>query len=316
MPRIFFRHFLFFLFLLDLSMKAGGQNLVPNADFENFLACPDNAGEVNKCVGWSSFGNSSDYFNSCDTSVVGVPLNNFGYQNASSGYGYCGLWCYSPSGYREYIGCSLISPLQVNTKYYVSFKCVQANIFPNCKVNKIGAKFSTIEYFDSLPPFQNNLSHIYSTAYISDTANWVQVYGSFISDSSYSYLILGNFFDNANTDTLNCGPNGSPVYIYIDDICVSVDSTLCSTISNIKEPSSSIRVKIYCEEPGVYIINSNSNFILNNLIITNLFGQTIKFTLEQTDNSSYKIKIMLKSVSFKIFHVIYNSNKIFSKLLN
>jgi hypothetical protein len=53
--------------------------------------------------------------------------------------------------------------------------------------------------------------------------NWTTIKGSFIADSNYKYIVLGNFFDDAHTDTIYT-PIGQLTYFFIDDVCVSTDS--------------------------------------------------------------------------------------------
>ena len=59
---------------------------------------------------------------------------------------------------------------------------------------------------------------------ITDTVGWTLVSGSFVADSAYQYLMLGNHFDNANTDTLHIAvqPFVAIGYALIDNVCVSV----------------------------------------------------------------------------------------------
>lgn len=135
-------------------------------------------------------------------------------------------------GGREYIVTNLISPLETGKKYFVNFKISRIDRFVYCAHNKIGALFSTVSYnlgSDScnyapglLP---HNFAHIYSPQIITDTANWATISGSFIADSAYQYIIIGNHFDDNNTDTMCFGSD--PImgaYYLIDDIYVSADS--------------------------------------------------------------------------------------------
>jgi hypothetical protein len=90
---------------------------------------------------------------------------------------------------------------------------------------------STIPFSPLNPAPIDNFAHLRTTSIISDTANWVRVSGSIVADSTYGYLMLGNFYDDASTDTttLNCA-NCINLYSYylFDDICVSTDSLLCN----------------------------------------------------------------------------------------
>lgn len=54
--------------------------------------------------------------------------------------------------------------------------------------------------------------------------------GSFIADSNYQYLCIGNFFINGLTDTLHYfNYQAYQSYYFVDDVCVSVDSNTCFT---------------------------------------------------------------------------------------
>lgn len=225
---------LFIIIFLHCGISKG-QNLVQNSGFESYSTCPNTVGEVNKCSGWNSYGNSSDYFNVCDTFLADVPQNALGFQYPYAGDAYCGLYNYDPSGYREYIGSLLTDSLFINVKYYVSLAVVLSDQ-RRCKSNNIGVLFSTVPYSDSIPPLQNNFAHFSYQNLISDTLNWLRIAGSFIADSNYKYIVVGNFFDNSNTDTLDCGPGGSSSYIYIENVCVSTDSLTCSVTVGVSEP--------------------------------------------------------------------------------
>ncbi len=224
----------FFLVAL-LHSNLCAQNLVPNPSFEDMVGCPDNLDEVSMCVGWSSFGRTPDYFNSCNHSWLGVPQNGFGYQNAANGNAYCGICTFNfpnpiPS-YREFVGRTLSSPLIIGAKYFVSIKVSLADS-SNYATNNLGILFSNTQYNDTSSTPSNNISSIYSTSVIQDTSEWKIISGIFIADSSYSFIIIGNFFNDANTDTSFVGSNfslNSPheAYYYIDDVCVSTDSLEC-----------------------------------------------------------------------------------------
>jgi hypothetical protein len=50
------------------------------------------------------------------------------------------------------------------------------------------------------PISPDNQAALYSSTIINDTTNWVNSTGAFIADSSYQYVILGNFFKDNQTD--------------------------------------------------------------------------------------------------------------------
>jgi hypothetical protein len=209
------------------------QNLVPNPSFEDTIACPIGINQVEDAVGWINFRSSPDYYNSCATpfSHVSVPSNSTGYQCPANGNAYCGFIPYTTgfNNYREFLGIELLNPLVTGQKYYVSFKVSLSNQCI-CGCNKLGALFSTVKFpldtFGNNP--LNNFSHVYTNGVITDTVNWTTIFGSFVTDSAYKYIMIGNFFDDANTDTIRFYPvTGCSVYYFIDDVCVSTDSLTC-----------------------------------------------------------------------------------------
>lgn len=218
---------LLLLTLLSTSLKAQ-INLVPNWSFEDTVACPVN-GRLYNCKYWVNCGQTPDYNHSCapQGNAFGVPFNTVGYQPAATGNAYCDLWTYSTTQlFREFIGVSLIQPMVVGKNYFVSFKCSPASPYSGygLQSNKQGIKFSTV-VFDSLQNVPiNNFAHIYTDNIVTDTVNWTTVSGSFIADSAYTFLSVGNFFDDANTDTLIPFSNWAFAVYYIDDVEV-IDST-------------------------------------------------------------------------------------------
>lgn len=204
------------------------QNLVPNGSFEENTNC-------NIPKYWTYISFSPDYFSSCNSSV---PKNSFGYQKAATGNSYIGLYnqsAYTISNYREIIGCKLIDSLNAGQKYFVSIKVSLANC-TNCATNNIGLLFSKTPFFLSNPISLPNNTLFYSKNIITDTTNWIIIAGSFISDSTYKYISIGNFFDNNHTTSqifnwnscFSVDKDTCVSYYYIDDVCVSTDSSSCN----------------------------------------------------------------------------------------
>lgn len=206
------------------------QNLVQNASFEIYSACPDDWNQINRASNWESYKGSPDYYNFCGTQdTFSTPQNYIGNQQASSGDSYAGLILYSIDdiGADEMIGTELITPLTIGNKYYVSFKVVLKYNNPFwicCGNNKIGIKFSNQSFNISSPPPIDNYAHVYTDSVIVDTTNWTQVFGSFVADDNYSHLIFGNFFDTSNMQIDTIIPGNGYSYYFVDDICVSTDS--------------------------------------------------------------------------------------------
>lgn len=210
-------------------------NLVPNGGFENYSSCPQSAGQLTCSTNWFIAGGSTDYYNACaPQGYVSVPSNFYGFQYAASGASYIGMVTFglnepAPPYYREPAMTKLTQTLSIGTKYYVSFKAVLTiNDFESCCAsNKLGALFSKVAFsVDDKAPI-NNFAHVYSNIIITDTLNWTTIAGSFISDSAYQYVTIGNFFSSANTsyiDYKNNFPQTAGAYYFIDDVKVSTDS--------------------------------------------------------------------------------------------
>jgi hypothetical protein len=234
-----FNKIFFFSFTLSLiALPCVAQNLVPNCSFEDTVACPNNPAQINKAIGWSSYGASPDYFNACSTpGWLDVPDNFKSYQNAVTGKAYAGIVAWvkgdNDTNYkntRELIGIQLLTPLTIGANYYLSFKasCSLGAFEEGFATNKLGARFSTIPYSSINPEPVNNFAHVFTNDTIKDTVNWTTISGWVIADSAYQYIIVGNFFKNGITDSIVFDSTLYASYYFIDDVCVSLDSTKCS----------------------------------------------------------------------------------------
>jgi hypothetical protein len=252
-------------------------NLVPNPSFELSVACPTASGLLS-VANWSSFRGSPDYFNSCSSvAACGTPSNQFGFQVPATGVAYCGflnIWPILIN--REYLAAKLTQTLSIGTRYYLSMKVSLAERWLTTPTpmfipsNKCGMKFTTNQYSVQDPLIPTNQATMYSAAIISDTTGWTTLRGTFVSDSAYQYVVIGNFFYNAQTDTIS-RPLGFDSYFFVDDVVVSTDSTVLfsgvSEIKNIKHISliySENRIKVEVLESAtneVCIIDLNGNLM-------------------------------------------------------
>lgn len=208
-----------------------GQNLVLNNSFENFSSCPTSASQIGLATGWTTSSYSPDYYNACANGIspnFGVPSNIMGYQNAASGNGYVGIFCFGLYGgsyvpnIREWATGTLSQPLTKGVKYYVRLKVVLANSSAFA-INNIGARFLL-----STTASLQNIAHVYTNVVITDTLNWTIIDGTFIADTNYTYISIGNHFNDALSDTVQTRPITSSnynAYYFIDDVFVTPDST-------------------------------------------------------------------------------------------
>src|SRR5690554_5513739 len=176
-----------------------GVNLVPNPSFEDTLYCPQFYGDRDvACEHWRSFKGTADYMHNCFPIVA----NDFaGGKVPHTGDAYAGFITYgitTPDFGREHIGVELLAPLVIGEEYFVSF-FVSVGYTPlthNIASNNVGALFTTYSYNDLMLELPNiNFSHINETTIISEIEIWMKVSGSFVADSAYTYMIIGNFYD-------------------------------------------------------------------------------------------------------------------------
>ncbi|MEO6884527.1 MAG: T9SS type A sorting domain-containing protein [Bacteroidia bacterium] len=229
---------------------------MPNWSFEQHDSCPYAPGQIYFANGWFNVAFAPNYNNFCSSdSEYTVPTyiyNKYGYTD-TTGIGdaqiaTCNLcsFCENPPNQRETIGSLLITPLQIGKKYFVSF-AVRLMISPgwlaNSASNKIGALFSTVSYImpiDSENDISSNYTHsisfiknysqVYTDSVVADTLNWTVISGSFIADSAYTYINIGDFFDDSLTNHILIYNDTSYAYemeawYLVDDVCVTDDST-------------------------------------------------------------------------------------------
>lgn len=307
------------IILFTMAVNGHAQNLVPNPSFEDTAYCVIGSSQIQAALGWESYADSPDYFHSCSSnSDVSVPNNWGGYQQPASGNAYCALGTYFSSSLpnaREFIGGNLSAPLSVGMKYFVSFKVnlsISSTIWVNCATDNIGVGFSTVPYHWSTNPLSvTNNPKVYSNSIITDTLNWVQIFGSFVADSAYQYIVLGNLFDDSNTDTLiidsgttsNCN-----AYYFIDDVCVSTDSSFAANYvyTGVEEEQLNDNFNIYPNPATDFFSISNSSNQSYNLTIYNTIGQLL---LEETNINETSKKINTTNFNSNLLFISIKSNK-------
>ncbi|MBL7928704.1 MAG: T9SS type A sorting domain-containing protein [Bacteroidia bacterium] len=293
--------------LLMLSLKVQAQiNLVPNPSFEDTVSCPHFANQIDKAAGWWASRESPDYFNECDwlTGNTSVPQNFCGYQYAFHGSAYAGFVAFARNfpNAREYFTCQLINPLTTGKKYFVRYYLnLSGGGSKKIACNNIGLLFSTVNYNLSNPAFVGNHSQFKTDSIIADTLNWVLVDGSFIADSNYTYLSVGNFYDDMLTDTINIIPSPSTYsYYFIDSISVVEDPTL--SIFGAQNHDFIIYPNPFSESIRLH---SRDNKI-ETFHVIDMSGQTIKIITDIISESA--IYLNFESMSKGIYILIINNS--------
>ncbi|HSH66244.1 MAG TPA: gliding motility-associated C-terminal domain-containing protein [Bacteroidia bacterium] len=219
-------YFLYTIIFFHFTLIAQ-DNLVPNFSFENNSACPTGPDQLANTTDWYSCNaESPDYFNSCQLVPFsyGIPFTLNGYQQARTGQAFAGIHVFgeTPSPRREYLQVKLNDVLKTDTDYKVTFYVNLANN-SSVSITQLGAYFSTNAVSDtgSLPlPFT---PQILSPAgnYLTDTASWIQISGTYTASGGEQFITIGNFKDDNTTDTLQL--TNAPIlsYYFIDDISVT-----------------------------------------------------------------------------------------------
>ena len=254
-----------------------GQNLVSNPSFEEYSNCPTDLGQVENSNGWFSARLTPDYFNSCSTNPESsVPDNYWGNQAAFSGSAYAGFTAFQEADIREVLGTQLNTPLTIGTKYFVTFYCSLYNAEQNmCASNNIGITFSKNEFngFTDTVPL-NNQSLVFSDGIVTDTTDWVQVKGSFTSDSAYQYIYLGNLFDDANTQHIVLQPLGARAYYFVDKVCVSADSLTCETPLAVNENVKQYHLAVF-PNPTSNVITVKCADLIRDIVVRDIYGRLV-----------------------------------------
>lgn len=210
-----------------------------------------------------------DYFNRCSKEMVGVPQNFMGSIFPAEGDGFVGLVLldtpdvkeeidyrdYVHSGplapvtitnanikkpdtkrrvksinYREYLQTQLITPLQPNQLYRISFKYALAQ-HSTFVLNRLGVAFTEnpIKQKDGVLPYKPN-AFIDTVALFATPGIWVEFADTFRTRGGEIYLTIGNFYDDKQTQYFSNDISGinttlqrviltnQVAYYYIDDV--------------------------------------------------------------------------------------------------
>jgi hypothetical protein len=335
-----------FLLVLALMLQikiVNAQNLVPNPSFEDTIAgCPESDGQTYYCKDWIISINTPDYFTSCSNSIFGsqqgVPLNWAGNQDAATGLNYIGLYNYFSNFYwdgsdvREYIGCSLISPLVIGNTYYISMQVSKAEQF-NCEASGLGVKlttniFWTVDsnyicpinnfYYSGFPnPINNIGTHcvISVDTIISNSTIWTSINGSFTADSAYQYLLIGNFLPRDDIDSIMFSGSLCASYYFIDNICLSEDSLTCNLPTETTNSIKSYKIQIYPNPVEKYFNIELQEYTNNEEMKIELYNTSGKLVL---DKPLISINTLINTEHLKpgvYFLKIYNGNNLFVRKL-
>lgn len=257
--------------LLQIEVCFAQQNLIPNGSFEQLndtMVCGisfDSTVLENTLLNWSSptEGSPDIYFKSYTSDCWNhQPSNqNFGSQTPHDGNNFVGIYTYyTGNNYREYIQTKLSSPIIINQKYIFNMY-VSLSDYSDFASNNLSVCFSNNNIINYHPQIVFN-------QIVTDTVNWVLLSDTIDIDSSYQYITIGNFYKNDNTNISYLNNGGNVSYYYIDDISlIPLNNDIPTDIKN--------------------IINSNKNYIINN--IYDLYGRKVSNNINSLPSGVYFI---------------------------
>ena len=216
--------------------------MVPNPSFEYYISCPEGGFyTVNNAYPWFNPTHNAPYYcNLCSNNPeFSVPNNFGGHQYARTGNAYVMTTTFygTPDG-RTYIETPLLDTLIKGKKYCIEIY-VSLGEISEFTTNNLGVYFS----YDSISD-QNNwfyyLHYIpqfeHTTIISTDTINWILISGEYIAGGGEKYITIGNFRNDANTDTLKFGSVGMYAIYYLDDISLYLCDSTSETNSTLFIP--------------------------------------------------------------------------------
>lgn len=223
-----------FVALLGLNISLFSQNLVVNPDFEIFGVVPcgwtfSATDFANATSGWTSPTQATpDIF----STLINSSCTNFlphssstgsnGWQSPHSGDLFGGFYTQVGfSTWREYLQAQLTQPMVVGEAYQISLY-ISLGDNSQFATNNIGVGFYTTQMNSGITNEIGTIPEINFTNVISDTAGWTLLTDTIIATAPWQFMVIGNYFSDANTNIVNFNPGGfwDRTYYYCDDVSV------------------------------------------------------------------------------------------------
>jgi hypothetical protein len=224
---------LLYCFIFNFQIGSQTANYVTNGGFEICKNC-----ETGVSYKKPSFWDATDtlkFFGGLfgiTISSYPVPLNNYTYQWPRHGNKYllstqyCNTCLFNTRGYpRNTLRETLMSGHTYCFSMYINLSNESSYA-----INSIGAFFSDSSsdtITECTIPLTYLIPQVKVTNFISDTLDWVEVHGTYIANGTERYLILGNFNNDLNTDTILVNATNLPQkfssYLFDDVSCIDID---------------------------------------------------------------------------------------------
>ena len=233
--RYAFIQIVLFNFFSALMVAQETENLVHNGGFEDYVDCPIKMSNLNRDTEyWNAptLG-TTDYFNECSKTKLGIPMNFKGKQEALEGKGYVGLYLFAPKDYREYIQVALFSTLKNGHRYRLSLS-LSLSEKSDGAVMDMGAVFSekplsvhtkrqlSNAMLSAQPIKTTHAKSFLNTGFYDDKTNWTLVSLDIVAKGFENNLVLGNFKSNGGSRYIDFRNNPSKPegysYYYVDNV--------------------------------------------------------------------------------------------------
>ncbi|MGH1339548.1 MAG: OmpA family protein [Aureispira sp.] len=255
------------------------KNLILNPSFESY-----NATNFEGASGFMSFQEDLAFWKTANKNTPDLKIfNKEAYLKCQRGSKYCskprtgknmvGIMSHMTNHYtdtyREYIVVPLKESLRPNIRTYVEV-WVRKDTYARLVCNNLGFFFSKRAPMKDIMTNLGYTPHYNHTAIINqDTQKWERISGSFMPEEAYTFLTMGNFYDNRSTTVQKSKhhsmPSRSPndfAYYLIDDVRVwqegdsleeippfSSETTTPTTLENIEfETNSAILLTVSKKE--------------------------------------------------------------------
>lgn len=266
------------------------QNLVPNSSFESYTHCPTTYSQFEFINNWTlPNSGTTDLYSNCEKELwshVSVPHNFFGWQAPQDGNAYVGIYTYYHDDYREYLQIELADTLVKDAIYTVQF---YSSLADNCGVaiKSLGVSFQEGSiYQDNF----ENLSYVHQTIKIDtfhqkNKRDWVLLQTYYTAKGGETHLIIGNFKNNIETDTLKLQDtlihkqDRKAAYYFIDNVCVArqmpnglcycdLDATANFDVEKLLNSEEETYTNLYLfsgAEDGLEVPKVGDKIVLNNI---------------------------------------------------
>ncbi len=209
---------LIIVLIMFCSQASWGQNLIPNASFEDTISY--GGGFTSPKYWFRAGGDNTDgeHYTPYNQYLWTIPQNFFGYQYAQHGNSYYGTEMYQfvYKALRSYIQCRLIRPLIKDSTYCLRIYVNLPDSMTYASRGQLGIYLSNMAISSTSNgnlPYTPQLV-ISPTNYITDKLDWTEFNLSYTAQGGERYLTMGNFNDTLGIDTLFVGGGNDPNFSY------------------------------------------------------------------------------------------------------